>query len=304
MMITFERLRKEYDGVAAVDDLSLEIPRGEVFGLLGPNGAGKTTTILMLVGLIQPTSGRCLVDGIDVALEPIAVKRRMGFMPDDVGFYENMTAEQNLAYFAAIYDLPRAVRAERIADVLERLDLGGLDKKVGGYSRGMVQRLGIAKILLNDPDVLVLDEPTANLDPLCVAEYREIVRSLRAEGRTVVVSSHILSEVAKVCTSVAILARGRLVASGSVTDLPFRLAQTAGGMAIRVETRSPIPELDHPSILAAEYEANRCRARFQVTDDVRDWLVDHLRNAGVTIRELAVEEPSLEEVFMRYYHAT
>ncbi|HOV67712.1 MAG TPA: ABC transporter ATP-binding protein [Methanoregulaceae archaeon] len=303
-MITFERLRKEYDGVAAVDDLSLEIPRGEVFGLLGPNGAGKTTTILMLVGLIQPTSGRCLVDGIDVALEPIAVKRRMGFMPDDVGFYENMTAEQNLAYFAAIYDLPRAVRAERIADVLERLDLGGLDKKVGGYSRGMVQRLGIAKILLNDPDVLVLDEPTANLDPLCVAEYREIVRSLRAEGRTVVVSSHILSEVAKVCTSVAILARGRLVASGSVTDLPFRLAQTAGGMAIRVETRSPIPELDHPSILAAEYEANRCRARFQVTDDVRDWLVDHLRNAGVTIRELAVEEPSLEEVFMRYYHAT
>ncbi len=304
MMITFERLRKEYDGVAAVDDLSLEIPRGEVFGLLGPNGAGKTTTILMLVGLIQPTSGRCLVDGIDVALEPIAVKRRMGFMPDDVGFYENMTAEQNLAYFAAIYDLPRAVRAERIADVLERLDLGGLDKKVGGYSRGMVQRLGIAKILLNDPDVLVLDEPTANLDPLCVAEYREIVRSLRAEGRTVVVSSHILSEVAKVCTSVAILARGRLVASGSVTDLPFRLAQTAGGMAIRVETRSPIPELDHPSILAAEYDANRCRARFQVTDDVRDWLVDQLRNAGVTIRELAVEEPSLEEVFMRYYHAT
>ncbi|HOT95149.1 MAG TPA: ABC transporter ATP-binding protein [Methanoregulaceae archaeon] len=303
-MITFERLRKEYDGVAAVDDLSLEIPRGEVFGLLGPNGAGKTTTILMLVGLIQPTSGRCLVDGIDVALEPIAVKRRMGFMPDDVGFYENMTAEQNLAYFAAIYDLPRAVRAERIADVLERLDLGGLDKKVGGYSRGMVQRLGIAKILLNDPDVLVLDEPTANLDPLCVAEYREIVRSLRAEGRTVVVSSHILSEVAKVCTSVAILARGRLVASGSVTDLPFRLAQTAGGMAIRVETRSPIPELDHPSILAAEYDANRCRARFQVTDDVRDWLVDQLRNAGVTIRELAVEEPSLEEVFMRYYHAT
>ncbi len=302
-MISLERLRKEYDGVAAVDDLSLEIPRGEVFGLLGPNGAGKTTTILMLVGLIQPTSGRCLVDGVDVALEPIVAKRRMGFMPDDVGFYENLTAEQNLEYFAALYDLPRASRSKRIADVLDRVDLAGLDKKVGGFSRGMVQRLGIAKVLLNDPDVLVLDEPTANLDPLCVAEYRKIVRSLRDEGKTIVVSSHILPEVSKVCTSFAILVRGRLITTGSVSDLPVQLAQTAPGMAIRVETRTPLPELDHPAILASRFDQDRTRARLEVTEDIRDWLVDRLGDAGVLIRELAIEEPSLEEVFMRYYHA-
>ncbi|KAF5066414.1 Vitamin B12 import ATP-binding protein BtuD [anaerobic digester metagenome] len=303
-MITFERLRKEYDGVAAVDDLSLEIPRGEVFGLLGPNGAGKTTTILMLVGLVQPTSGRCLVDGVDVALEPIAVKRRMGFMPDDVGFYENMTAEQNLEFFAALYDLPRSSRTERITAVLDRVNLAGLEKKVGGYSRGMVQRLGIAKVLLNDPDVLVLDEPTANLDPVCVAEYREIVRSLRAEGRTVVVSSHILPEVSKVCTSFAILVRGRLITTGSVSDLPVQLAQSAPVMAIRVETRAPLPELDHPAILASEFDDDRRRARLEVTGDIRDWLVDRLAATGVPIRGMAIEEPSLEEVFMRYYHAT
>ena len=303
-MITFERLRKEDDGVAAVDDLSLEIPRGEVFGLLGPNGAGKTTTILMLVGLVQPTSGRCLVDGVDVALEPIAVKRRMGFMPDDVGFYENMTAEQNLEFFAALYDLPRSSRTERITAVLDRVNLSGLDKKVGGYSRGMVQRLGIAKVLLNDPDVLVLDEPTANLDPVCVAEYREIVRSLRAEGRTVVVSSHILPEVSKVCTSFAILVRGRLITTGSVSDLPVQLAQSAPVMAIRVETRAPLPELDHPAILASEFDDDRRRARLEVTGDIRDWLVDRLAATGVPIRGMAIEEPSLEEVFMRYYHAT
>ena len=303
-MITFERLRKEYDGVAAVDDLSLEIPRGEVFGLLGPNGAGKTTTILMLVGLVQPTSGRCLVDGVDVALEPIAVKRRMGFMPDDVGFYENMTAEQNLEFFAALYDLPRSSRTERITAVLDRVNLAGLEKKVGGYSRGMVQRLGIAKVLLNDPDVLVLDEPTANLDPVCVAEYREIVRSLRAEGRTVVVSSHILPEVSKVCTSFAILVRGRLITTGSVSDLPVQLAQSAPVMAIRVETRAPLPELDHPAILASEFDEDRRRTRLEVTGDIRDWLVDRLAATGVPIRGMAIEEPSLEEVFMRYYHAT
>src|SRR5690606_14744455 len=122
-MITFERLRKEYDGVVAVDDLSLEIPKGEIFGLLGPNGAGKTTTILMLVGLIQPTSGRCRIGGIDVTEDPLAVKRRIGYMPDDVGFYRNMTAEQNLDYFAALYDIPREGRDQRIREVLDRVKL-------------------------------------------------------------------------------------------------------------------------------------------------------------------------------------
>ena len=135
-MITFEHLRKEYDGVAAVEDLSLEIPRGEIFGLLGPNGAGKTTSILMLVGLIQPTSGRCLIDGLDVTEDPLTVKQRIGYMPDDVGFYRNLTAEQNLEYFAALYDIPEKIRAERVRAALDRVQMAGLKKVVGGYRRG------------------------------------------------------------------------------------------------------------------------------------------------------------------------
>ncbi len=303
-MITFERLRKEYDGVVAVDDLSLEIPKGEIFGLLGPNGAGKTTTILMLVGLIQPTSGRCRIGGIDVTEDPLAVKRRIGYMPDDVGFYRNMTAEQNLDYFAALYDIPREGRDQRIREVLDRVKLSGLGKVVGSYSKGMVQRLGIAKVLLNDPDVLILDEPTANLDPLCVAEYRRIIHSLAAEGTTILVSSHILAEVSRVCTSFAMMVRGRLIVTGSIDDLPVLLKRSAPVLNIRLEAQEPLPELEHPAIVRAEYDPDRRRARLEVGEDIRDWVMERVSGAGVHLREFTVEEPSLEDIFMSYYHAS
>ena len=168
----------------------------------------------------------------------------------------------------------------------------------------MVQRLGIAKVLLNDPDVLILDEPTANLDPLCVARYREIVRTLNAEGKTVLVSSHILSEVSRVCTSFAIMIRGRLIVTGSIDDLPALLKESAQNLQIRIETREPLPVLEHPAIVSAEFDDDRRRARLNVSEDIRDWVTDRLNDARVHIREFAVEEPSLEDIFMSYYHAS
>ncbi|MEN6343542.1 MAG: ABC transporter ATP-binding protein [Methanospirillum sp.] len=301
-MITLEHLTKVYGDVPAVDDLSLEIPRGEIFGLLGPNGAGKTTTILMLVGLIEPTAGRCMIDGIDVTAGPLLVKQRLGYMPDDVGFYRNMTAEQNLDYFARLYRMPEADRAASVERALSRVGLYGLGKTVGGYSKGMVQRLGIAKVLLNDPQVLILDEPTANLDPLCVADYREIVGDLAAEGKTILVSSHILPEVSKVCTSFAIMLRGRLIVTGSIHDLPHLLKQTANRLRIRVEASTSLPVFTHPAIESTESSEDGRHMTLFVTEDIRDVLVDACAAEGVRLRELSIVEPSLEDIFMTYYH--
>jgi len=155
-MIRCEHLTKVYNGVAAVDDLNLAIPAGEIFGLLGPNGAGKSTTILMLIGLIEPTSGACFIDGIEVAKNPIEVKHRIGYMPEDVGFYATLTAEENLDYSAKLYGMDAAVRRKRIPDLLSLVGLDGVEKVVGGYSKGMRQRLGLAKALINEPKVIIL----------------------------------------------------------------------------------------------------------------------------------------------------
>ncbi len=182
-LIEFRDLVKTYNGVNAVDGLSLTINDGEIYGLLGPNGAGKSTTIPMLCGLIQPDSGECLINGVEVSKNPIEVKRNIGYMPEDVGFYQNMSAAQNLDFFARLFGITADERGARIDSLLELVGLGGVEKKVGGFSKGMRQRLGIAKTLINDPDVIILDEPTANLDPQGVADYRRIIRQISESGK-------------------------------------------------------------------------------------------------------------------------
>lgn len=296
-MIRCEHLTKVYNGVPAVDDLDLAIPPGEIFGLLGPNGAGKSTTILMLIGLIEPTSGSCSIDGIEVAKNPIAVKRRIGYMPEDVGFYATLTAEENLDYSAKLYGMDPAVRRKRIPDLLSLVGLDGVGKVVGGYSKGMRQRLGLAKALINEPKVVILDEPTANLDPQGVADYRRIIRETAENGTTVLVSSHILSEVNRVCTSAAVLVRGRRVAGGTWADL----ARAGEGKecVIRVETGSPMPELSHPALISAEYASGRTAARLVAGADIRDEIADAVAQAG--IRRLEIEAPDLEDVLLSYY---
>ena len=299
-MIRTENLTKIYNGKAAVDGLDLEVGEGEIFGFLGPNGAGKSTTILMLTGMIEPTGGRCLVDGIEVAKDPLKVKEIIGYLPEDVGFYGNMTGEQNLDYFARFYGMDAKARKERIAELLELVHLDGVTQKAGEYSRGMKQRLGLAQALINDPKVLFLDEPTANLDPEGVREYRELVTHLADEGKTVFVSSHILSEVREVCRTVGLLAKGRLMAQGTLEEVARALAPSDGdAVRIVVETREHLPAIDDPAIISVEGNGNRAVVRAK--GDIRDRLAASLFDQGLHVREMRLEEPEIEDVFMAAY---
>jgi len=299
-MIRTENLTKVYNGKAAVDGLDLEVGEGEIFGFLGPNGAGKSTTILMLTGMIEPTGGRCLVDGIEVAKDPLKVKEIIGYLPEDVGFYGNMTGEQNLDYFARFYGMDANTRKERIAELLELVHLDGVTQKAGEYSRGMKQRLGLAQTLINDPKVLFLDEPTANLDPEGVREYRDLVEHLAGEGKTIFVSSHILSEVREVCRTVGLLAKGKLVAQGTLDEVARTLASPeSDAVRIVVETRERLPELEDPEIVAVE--RNGTRAVVRAKADIRDRLAEVLFLEGVHVREMRIEEPDIEDVFMAAY---
>ncbi|ACL16120.1 ABC transporter ATP-binding protein [Methanosphaerula palustris] len=301
-MIQLEHLSKEYHGVRAVDDLTIAIPDGEIFGLLGPNGAGKSTAILMLVGLIEPTAGRCLVNGLDVARDPITVKQQIGYMPEDVGFYPTLSAEENLTYFGRLYGMDSRTCAKRCSDLLPLVGLEGVTKHVSGYSKGMRQRLGLAKALLNEPSVIILDEPTANLDPQGVADYRRIIRDVAREGKTVIVSSHILEEVSRVSTSIGILSAGKLVAQGSWQDLARDLSdRSASQITIRVETLDPIPEFHHTDLISMNYDHDRCTAVLIARSDIRDDLAGHLAQNGVRLRGLSREGLSLEETFLSYY---
>jgi len=299
-MIRTENLTKVYNGKPAVDGLNLEIGEGEIFGFLGPNGAGKSTTILMLTGMIEPTAGRCFVDGIEVANDPLAVKRIIGCLPEDVGFYGNLTGEQNLDYFARFYDMNAADRKERIDELLRLVHLDGVTQKAGEYSRGMKQRLGLAQALINDPKVLFLDEPTANLDPEGVREYRDLVTRLAGEGKTVFVSSHILSEVRAVCRTVGLLAAGRLVAQGTIDEVARTLASPGGEtFRIVVETAEDLPDLSDPDIIEFERDGNR--AVIQAKSDIRERLAAAIAEEGLHIREIRLEEPSIEDAFMALY---
>ena len=226
-------LTKRYGERIAVDTLDLEVRAGEIFGLLGQNGAGKTTTILMLLGLTEPSGGSSRVVGLDPTRHPLEVKRRVGYLPDSVGFYGNMTGRENLRYTARLNGLRGEDAEDHIAVVLEQVGLTDRgDTRTDTYSRGMLQRLGIADALIKDPDVLILDEPTASIDPIGVIEILELLRGLvRDRGMTVLLSSHLLDQVQSVCDRVGIFAHGRLIGVGTVTEL----AATFGDGAAHVE---------------------------------------------------------------------
>jgi ABC-2 type transport system ATP-binding protein len=217
-------LTKRYDAVVAVDDLSFRVQPGEIYGLLGPNGAGKTTTILMLLGLSEPSAGTARVVGLDPAREPLEVKRRVGYLPDAVGFYGRLSGRENLAYTARLNGLDPAGVEERITELLGQVNLlDAADRPAEGYSRGMLQRLGVADALIKDPDVLILDEPTASIDPSGVAELLSLIRRLADErGLAILLSSHLLSQVQQLCDRVGIFSRGRLIAEGALAELATR----------------------------------------------------------------------------------
>ncbi len=227
LAIETHELTKRYGEQTAVNSLTLAVEQGEIFGFLGPNGAGKTTTLLMLLGLSEPTSGTARVCGYDPTRDPLRVKRLVGYLPESVGFYEDMTAEQNLTYVARLNGIETSGLPQKIDRLLEQVGLlADARKRVGAYSRGMRQRLGIAEVLLKDPQVVFLDEPTLGLDPDGTQKMLDFIMGLgREKGITVFFSSHLLDQVQRVSDRVGIMLKGKLVAVGPIRELA---AQTLG----------------------------------------------------------------------------
>jgi ABC-2 type transport system ATP-binding protein len=223
-MIQTTDLRVDYDDVTAVRDLCLSIPRGEIFGLIGPNGAGKTSTIRVLATLLKPTYGEVRIAGVDILENPSAIHRTLGYMPDTPPVYKDLKCWEFLSLFAATYFVERRVRRRRIDDCLALVDLESKrDTLAGKLSAGMKQRLVLAKTLLPEPEVLLLDEPASGLDPIARIEMRQILKQLAAMGRTVLISSHILTELSEFCTSIGIMEKGRLVVAGRIGEIIERL---------------------------------------------------------------------------------
>ena len=216
-IIELVQLTKRYGHFTAVDRLDLKIHKGEIFGLLGPNGAGKSTTILMMLGLTDPTSGTVHVCGINSTTYPVEVRKKVGYLPEDVGFYDDMTGPENLLYTARLNNIPEQEARQHAAQLLERVGLDReIDKKTGKYSRGMRQRLGLADVLIKNPEVIILDEPTSGI----VQEFISLIRQLRDErGLTVLFSSHHLDQVQQICDRVGLFSQGRLLADLSLNDL-------------------------------------------------------------------------------------
>lgn len=250
--------------VRAVESLSLRVARGEVLGLLGPNGSGKSTTLKMILGLLRPTSGDVRVFGLPPG-HP-SVRARVGYLPEVSTLYRHLTPRETLDFFGALFDLPRTERRRRTSELLRMVGLEeAADRAVGEFSKGMARRVGLAQALVNDPDFIVLDEPTSGLDPIGRHQVKSLIRKLAARGKTILLSSHLLSEVADVCDRVAVLYRGRLQATGSVGDLlarqqsarltfpaPAEDAMTRLRAAVRAETGTE-PVIDHPSMTLEEY---------------------------------------------------
>ncbi|AEA46296.1 ABC transporter ATP-binding protein [Archaeoglobus veneficus] len=292
-MIETENLTKLYGNFRALDNLNLYIEENEIFGFLGPNGAGKTTTINLLMGMLQPTSGKIRISGIDVLRNPLEVKKICGYLPENVGFYDNLTAKQNLLYFSEFYKIAKGEAVKRVDELLERVGLNyAADKKVGEFSKGMKQRLGMAQALLNDPDVIFLDEPTSGLDPKGAADFRKLIRELAGEGKTIFFSSHILSEVKEICDTIGIILRGKLIVRGKLKEL------VKGKVKVLIETQPALNEslVKH---LASKIELNGSKVILETEEDCRAELSKILCENGYLIKELRLMEPGLEEIYLK-----
>jgi len=304
LVIETHGLTKHYGELVAVDNLDLAIRRGEVFGLLGPNGSGKTTTILMLLGLTEPTSGSVRVLGLDPARQPLSVKARVGYMPDEVGFYSELTARENLIYIAKLNGLSRDEAARRINDALERMGLSEVaDHPVATFSRGMRRRLGVADVLLKQPQLIIMDEPTQGLDPEGTHDFLDIIRDLKNEGITILLSSHLLYQVQAVCDRVGLFRRGRMVLEGTVPEL----AQQVLGSShlIHLEAEGPAAALMKalrglPGVVDVKRD-NEHRYLVSATTDLRAEVASAIVKAGGRLFTLDVEMPSLDDIYASYF---
>lgn len=301
-MIRVEGVSHRFGSMQVLHDLWFHVPKGEVFGFIGPNGAGKTTTLRMMATLLEPNVGRVLVDGYDVVERPLDVRRVLGFMPDGFGVYERVTVDEYLEFFASAYGISLDARKRTVDAVMELTDLGGLRTRlVSAMSKGMKQRLAIARTLLHDPEVLILDEPANGLDPRARIEMRDLIEQLASLGKTVVLSSHILTELSDMVSSVAILEQGRVLASGPVGDIGRKLKPER---AVRVRlleypTDCEKAFLPLPEVSAVERGPDGdLRLTYQGGDEAVAGIVSAAVSSGLRVVRVEPERDDLEHIFL------
>jgi len=300
-MIELINFGKDYGEFTAVGTVNMKIQAGELFGFIGPNGAGKSTSIRFLATLLKSTRGDGTVNGFSVNKQPMDVRRNIGYMPDDFGVYDGMKVWEFLDFFAVAYKIGRTQRKKVIGDVPELLDLTHKrDDYVNGLSRGMKQRLCLAKTLVHDPPVLILDEPTSGLDPRARIEVKALLKELRKMGKTILISSHILSELADCCTSIGIIERGQLLMHGPI-DSVYRQIRRNRIVEIRfIENQDAGVSIvrSDPSMRGIEVDGNRVTAEFETDDEGLASLMKRLIDGGVKMRSFSDKDPTLEDVFM------
>jgi ABC-2 type transport system ATP-binding protein len=295
-------LTKRYGRAAAVNGISFNVARGEIFGLLGPNGAGKTTTILMMLGLTEVTAGTVRVLGYDPVREPLQVKRQVGYLPDSVGFYDYMTAADNLRYTAALVGFEGSEIDRRVGSALDRVGLGNVaGQRVGTYSRGMRQRLGLAEILMKDSQIAILDEPTSGLDPQATNELLEMIRGLKRDGVAVLISSHLLERVQSVCDRVALFQSGNIVLLGTVPELASQVLGGGYNVEVEADGEGLAEKLSGMPGVRAVDQTGPSRYRLLAERDIRAEAAAVVVNAGGRLRQLAVEVPSLDTIYNQYF---
>ncbi len=300
-MLQLDGLVRYFDDVRAVDEISFSVERGKVLGFIGPNGAGKTTTMRILATLDTPQRGDARIGGYSVVDEPAKVRRITGFMPDSAGVYAHTTVAEYLDFFARAYHLRGAARRQAVESMIEFMGISELrDRNVESLSKGLRQRVALGRALVHDPQVLILDEPAANLDPRARIEFRALIRELAADGKTILLSSHILTELAEMCDVIAVIERGRILATGTVPEIlaGMRPRRT---LSMRVAGASDGIErflLEQPGVVNVHEAGGRMRFEFEGDDEAQAALLGRLIGGGFRVLEFTAHGTGLEELFI------
>jgi len=300
-MLQVDGLVRHFGGVHAVDDVSFSVDRGQVLGFIGPNGAGKTTTMRILATLDAPQGGDARVGGYSVVESPEEVRRITGFMPDYAGVYTNTTVEEYLDFFARAHDLTGEARRKAVAHIIDFMGIGDLrDRHVESLSKGLKQRIALGRAIIHDPDVLILDEPAANLDPRARIEFRVLIRELASDGKTILLSSHILTELSEMCDRVTIIERGRILATGSVQEILERVRKRRR-LSVRLAGPPDALErflLEQPGVANVHEAGPRLQFEFEGGDDEQVQLIGRLVTAGFPVLEVSAHAADLEDLFI------
>ncbi len=301
-MLSIKNLNKRYGKFQAVSDLNLEVPEGEIFGFVGPNGAGKTTTMKIICGLLRATSGEITLDGVDVIKHSKRIKEKIGYMPDFFGVYDDLKVSEYLEFYASIYNIKGQARKKITDDLLELVDLSHKrEAYVDSLSRGMKQRLCLARSLVHNPGLLVLDEPASGMDPRARVEMKEILKNLKGMGKTIIISSHILPELAELCTSIGIIDKGRIVIGGSVEEI---MQQVYSKKVIKLKVRDKIDDAvmilkEYPFIDKLVSGEDTIQAGFEGGDEDMSRVLSALVTKGIPVVSFAQLDGNLEDVFMK-----